>query len=123
MFIKLYSRTKRFFRASDGSSAVEYGLLVSLISLALILSVGLLGTTLSGNYEKTADAMNGISSANSGNSNEIGNIGNNSGNDGSVPGQGGTPPDQGGTPPGQGGTPPGQGGTPPGHGGTPPGRR
>jgi pilus assembly protein Flp/PilA len=52
MFIKLYSRTKRFFRASDGSSAVEYALLASLISLALILSVGLMGTTLSGSYEK-----------------------------------------------------------------------
>jgi Flp pilus assembly pilin Flp/chaperonin cofactor prefoldin len=92
MFIKLYSRTKRFFRASDGSSAVEYALLASLISLALILSVGLMGTTLSGSYEKVADATNGLSSAHSGNSNEIGNIGNDSENDGPVLGQGGTPP-------------------------------
>ena len=40
-----------------GASAVEYGLLVALIAIAIIVAVSLLGTNLSGIFDKTANSI------------------------------------------------------------------
>ncbi|ACC74394.1 Flp family type IVb pilin [Paraburkholderia phymatum] len=37
---------KQFLREEDGVSAIEYGLLAGLISVAIITTVGLIGTNL-----------------------------------------------------------------------------
>jgi pilus assembly protein Flp/PilA len=39
-------RIKNFFKDESGASAVEYGLLVSLIAVVIITAVTLVGTTL-----------------------------------------------------------------------------
>jgi pilus assembly protein Flp/PilA len=52
-------RIKNFFNDESGASAVEYGLLVSLIAVVIILAVSTLGTTLKGKFEA---ANTGISS-------------------------------------------------------------
>jgi pilus assembly protein Flp/PilA len=46
-------------RTERGASAVEYGLLVALIAVAIIVAVSLLGTSLSGIFSKTASSING----------------------------------------------------------------
>ena len=43
-------RIKNFFKDESGASAVEYGLLVSLIAVAIIHAVTTLGTKLSGTF-------------------------------------------------------------------------
>ena len=43
-------RIKNFFKDESGASAVEYGLLVSLIAVVIVLAVGGLGTTLRGKF-------------------------------------------------------------------------
>jgi pilus assembly protein Flp/PilA len=45
-------------RTERGASAVEYGLLVALIAIAIIVAVSLLGTNLSGIFNKTANSIN-----------------------------------------------------------------
>jgi len=47
-------RIKNFFKDESGASAVEYGLLVSLIAVAIIVTVTALGTKLS-NVFQTVD--------------------------------------------------------------------
>ena len=44
-------------RTERGASAVEYGLLVALIAVAIIVAVSLLGTNLSGIFNKTASSI------------------------------------------------------------------
>ncbi|MDT7710975.1 MAG: Flp/Fap pilin component [Pseudonocardiales bacterium] len=44
-------------RTERGASAVEYGLLVALIAIAIIVAVSLLGTNLSGIFNKTANSI------------------------------------------------------------------
>lgn len=45
-------------RSERGASAVEYGLLVALIAIVIIVAVTLLGTKLSGVFDKTANSIN-----------------------------------------------------------------
>ena len=52
-------RIKNFFKDESGASAVEYGLLVSLISLVIILAVTALGTTIKGTFNDTVTALGG----------------------------------------------------------------
>ena len=40
-----------------GATAVEYGLLVGLIAVAIIVTVGILGTTLDGLFQDVVDAL------------------------------------------------------------------
>ena len=54
--ITLFSRAVT--RTERGASAVEYGLLVSLIAIVIIVAVTLLGTKLSGVFNKTANSIN-----------------------------------------------------------------
>ncbi|MBM4300771.1 MAG: Flp family type IVb pilin [Deltaproteobacteria bacterium] len=44
-------RIKNFFKDESGASAVEYGLLVSLIAVVIIAAVTTLGTTLKTKFE------------------------------------------------------------------------
>ena len=44
-------------RTERGASAVEYGLLVALIAIAIIVAVTLLGTNLKGVFNKTANSI------------------------------------------------------------------
>jgi pilus assembly protein Flp/PilA len=44
-------------RTDRGASAVEYGLLVALIAIAIIVAVSLLGTNLSGIFDSTATSL------------------------------------------------------------------
>jgi len=44
-------RIKNFFKDESGASAVEYGLLVSLIAVVIVAAVTALGTTLKGKFE------------------------------------------------------------------------
>ena len=44
----------RFMREEDGTTAVEYGLMIALISAALVLAVGLLGTNLTNRFNAVA---------------------------------------------------------------------
>ena len=46
-------RIKNFFKDESGASAVEYGLLVSLIAVAIVVGAGALGTRLNGLFNAT----------------------------------------------------------------------
>jgi pilus assembly protein Flp/PilA len=48
---------KNFFKDESGASAVEYGLLVALIAVAIITAVTSLGTKLSGEFDKVTTAL------------------------------------------------------------------
>jgi len=51
-------RIKNFFKDESGASAVEYGLLVSLIAVAIIAAVTALGNRLTGTFTGVAAAIN-----------------------------------------------------------------
>jgi pilus assembly protein Flp/PilA len=44
-------------KTERGASAVEYGLLVALIAIIIIVAVSLLGSNLSGIFNKTANSI------------------------------------------------------------------
>ena len=44
----------RFMREEDGTTAVEYGLMIALISAALVAAVALLGTNLTASFNNVA---------------------------------------------------------------------
>jgi len=44
----------RFMREEDGTTAVEYGLMIALISAALVAAVALLGTNLTARFNTVA---------------------------------------------------------------------
>ena len=50
-------RIKNFFKNESGASAVEYGLLVTLIALAIIVGAGLLGTNLNALFNNAAGQL------------------------------------------------------------------
>jgi len=50
-------RIKRFFRDESGASAVEYGLLVTLIALAIIAGATLLGQKVNSVYDNAQQAL------------------------------------------------------------------
>jgi pilus assembly protein Flp/PilA len=47
-------------RRERGATAVEYGLMVALIALAIIAVVTLLGTQLSGLFQKVVNGISGV---------------------------------------------------------------
>ena len=53
----LLTKIQNFIREEDGASAVEYGLLVALIAVAIIGAVTTLGTTLSGLFSSVASSI------------------------------------------------------------------
>jgi pilus assembly protein Flp/PilA len=54
-------RVREFGRSvanrTEGASAVEYGLLVALIAVVIIIAVALLGRNLSGNFNRVASSV------------------------------------------------------------------
>ena len=50
-------RIKNFFKDESGASAVEYGLLVTLIAVAIIAGATTLGTRLGGLFNSTATKL------------------------------------------------------------------
>ena len=53
----------RLKKDEKGATAVEYGLMVGLIAVAIIVTVGLLGTKLNGLFETIKDALPGGTAA------------------------------------------------------------
>ena len=52
-----YLRIQLAARNERGASAVEYGLLVALIAIAIIMAVSLLDTSLSGIFNRTEQSI------------------------------------------------------------------
>lgn len=50
---------QKFFQDEAGASAVEYGLLVSLIAVVIVLAVTTLGQTLRGKFEEANTGIGG----------------------------------------------------------------
>jgi pilus assembly protein Flp/PilA len=53
------SKIRSFFQDECGASAVEYGLLVSLIAVVIITAVTSLGTSVSGKFNQAATGIGG----------------------------------------------------------------
>jgi len=52
-------KIRNFFNDESGASAVEYGLLVSLIACVIVIAVKTLGTTLQGKFEEANTQIGG----------------------------------------------------------------
>lgn len=50
-------RIKRFFKEEEGVTAIEYGLIAAGIALAIIVAVQLVGTNLSGLFNRVAGEL------------------------------------------------------------------
>ena len=48
---------RRFLKADDGVTAIEYGLITALVAVAIIIQVGLVGTALQNMFAGPAAAM------------------------------------------------------------------
>lgn len=60
LFTQAQVAVQSWFRErEEGASAVEYGLLVGLIAIAIIAVVGLLGDSLTGLFTRVKDAIAG----------------------------------------------------------------
>jgi pilus assembly protein Flp/PilA len=57
MLTKLYVRAQSLMAKEDGATAVEYGLMVALIAVVIIVAVTTLGTNLNAMFEKIAGAI------------------------------------------------------------------
>jgi pilus assembly protein Flp/PilA len=55
--VSLVALAKDRMREEKGATAVEYGLLVGLIAVAIIVTVGILGDTLDGLFQDVVDAL------------------------------------------------------------------
>lgn len=54
MLTSLYVRVRSMLESEEGATAVEYGLMVALIAVAIIVAVTLLGTNLSAMFNGIA---------------------------------------------------------------------
>ena len=54
-------RIKKFFRDEEGATAVEYGLMVALIAIVIIVAVSLLGSNLSSKFDQVATSIGAAS--------------------------------------------------------------
>jgi pilus assembly protein Flp/PilA len=55
--VSLIAFAKDRMKEEKGATAVEYGLLVGLIAVAIIVTVGILGTQLDGLFQTITDAL------------------------------------------------------------------
>ena len=55
--LQLYTRIQAWRGSDDGATAVEYGLIVALIAVAIIGAVTLLGTNISDLFNKAAASI------------------------------------------------------------------
>ncbi len=51
------TKLHQFFRDESGATAIEYGLIASLIAVAIIVVVGSVGTSLEGTFRTVSDAL------------------------------------------------------------------
>lgn len=51
------NKVQKFFADEQGATAVEYGLLAALIAVAIIVTVGTLGTNLNAVFKQIADKL------------------------------------------------------------------
>ena len=54
----MLEQIKAFLMDEEGASAVEYGLIIGLIAVALIIVLGLLGNSIEGLFGEASDALN-----------------------------------------------------------------
>ena len=57
MLTKLYVRTRNLMDSDEGATAVEYGLMVALIAVAIITAVTLLGGNLGALFTRIAGEL------------------------------------------------------------------
>lgn len=55
----MLKKMERFIRDEEGASAVEYGLIIGLIAVALVVVLGLLGGGLNNLFTKVKDCVTG----------------------------------------------------------------
>lgn len=55
--LRLYTRFLAWHASDEGATAVEYGLIVALIAVAVIAAVTLLGTNISALFTKAAGSI------------------------------------------------------------------
>ena len=92
LMIKILDILRKFFRREAGLTAIEYGLLASVITVAIILGAGLIGTNVNNVFHSLGDSVSDPAASaakGNGNGNGSGNSGG-GGNDGSGTGVGGT---------------------------------
>jgi pilus assembly protein Flp/PilA len=53
----LFAKVKQFIREEEGASAVEYGLLVAGIAVAVMVSIYLIGTNLNTKFDSVAQKL------------------------------------------------------------------
>jgi pilus assembly protein Flp/PilA len=53
----LFAKVKQFIREEEGASAVEYGLLVAGIAVAVMVSIYLIGTNLNTKFDSVATKL------------------------------------------------------------------
>ncbi len=63
MYAALQAVRDRFSSTDRGATAVEYGLLVGLIAVVIIVAVALLGTQLTGLFEGVANELPAVGGA------------------------------------------------------------
>jgi pilus assembly protein Flp/PilA len=56
-YTDLELRVREFGRREEGATAVEYGLMVALIAIVIIVAVALIGTNLNGVFQTVADTL------------------------------------------------------------------
>lgn len=60
MFLqKLMVKTRRFFRRTEGASAIEYALIVAMVALLLVAFVPTLGEAVTNSFQAIEDALTG----------------------------------------------------------------
>jgi pilus assembly protein Flp/PilA len=59
MLTKLYIRAQGWLRDDEGATAAEYGLLVALIALIIVIGVGAFGGALNAFFQKIAGTVGG----------------------------------------------------------------
>jgi pilus assembly protein Flp/PilA len=47
----------RFMSDESGATAIEYGLIAALVAVVLVTALGVLGTKISGTFDKVSNAM------------------------------------------------------------------
>lgn len=62
MFTKLYVKATTMFKSDEGATAVEYGLMVALIAVAIIVAVTLIGTNLSAMFNSVGVKLGVVAS-------------------------------------------------------------
>ena len=60
MFLSLYAKVRSLFAGEDGAVATEYGLLLVLIALAIIVAAAALGAAIAGIFNTGSSELGGV---------------------------------------------------------------